>query len=164
MKRASGPCTAITARVDVVSTPPIAATTRSVFDAFGITSKTLSSSHHTMMSSRTEASDLSSKCVYCAFPGAILFKSFVSTDCNFSSEPIPSTRTVPRCDTSNIAAEVRQAACSANVPVPYASGISHPPNGTILAPSARWTASNGEKRIIKRRLKRRLFHLRLDEV
>ena len=141
----------MTARVDVVSTPPIAVTTRSVFDALGITSNTSSSTHHTMMSSRTDASLASSKCVYCARPGPIFKRSLVRTDCNLFSEPAPSTRTVPRCDTSNIAAEERHAACSANVPAAYASGISHPPKGTILAPSSRWTASSGEKRMIRRR-------------
>ena len=30
------------------------------------------------------------------------------------------------------------------MPVGYSSGISQPPNGTIRAPSARWTASSGE--------------------
>ena len=31
------------------------------------------------------------------------------------------------------------------MPVGYSSGMSHPPNGTIRAPSARWTASSGER-------------------
>ena len=44
------------------------------------------------------------------------------------------TRTVPRCDTSNTTAPLRHARCSSIVPEGYSSGISHPPNGTILAP------------------------------
>ncbi len=48
---------------------PSAATTRSVFDALGMTSKRSSSTHHTMMSSSTEASSSSSRWVYCARPG-----------------------------------------------------------------------------------------------
>src|SRR5690606_34812847 len=46
----------------------------------------------------------------------------------------------------NTATPSRQARCSASVPLGYCSGISHPPNGTILAPRARWTASSGEVR------------------
>ena len=39
--------------------------------------------------------------------------------------------TVPRCDTSNTTACSRHARCSSSTPV-YCSGISQPPNGTIL--------------------------------
>jgi len=44
--RASGPCTARMARLAVVSSPPMAATTPSVWTAFGMTSKRSSSLHH----------------------------------------------------------------------------------------------------------------------
>jgi hypothetical protein len=44
------------ARSDVTSTPPMADRTRSVFEAFGMTSKRSSDTHHTMMSSSTDAS------------------------------------------------------------------------------------------------------------
>ena len=67
--RARGPWTAITARPRVTSSPPMAATTRAVFEAFGITSKRSSPTHHTMMSSTTEASSGSSRWVYCVRPG-----------------------------------------------------------------------------------------------
>ena len=103
-RRASGPCTAMMARSAVTSSPPIAARTRSVLEALGITSKTSSSRHHTMMSSSTEASSGSSRCVYCARPGAILPRSLVSWACSVSSAPAPSTRTVPRWLTSNATA------------------------------------------------------------
>ena len=51
------------------------------------------------------------------------------------TRPGPSTRTVPRCETSNATAPVRHATCSAMVPAGYDSGISHPPKGTSLASS-----------------------------
>ena len=52
------------------SPTPRASRTRAVFEAFGMTSKRSSSTHHTMMSSSTEASAGSSRWVYCARPGA----------------------------------------------------------------------------------------------
>ena len=84
---ACGPCTASTARSWVVSSPPIAARTRSVFDALGITSNTsapvvVAGCHHTMMSSSTEPSASSSRWVYWARPGAILPRSLVSAACS----------------------------------------------------------------------------------
>ena len=102
--RAIGPCTAMIARVFVVSTPPIASCTPVVLEALGMTSNTSSPTHHTMMSSNTQASFTSSKCVYCARPTEILFRSFVSAFCNKSNALSPETRTVPKCDTSNSAA------------------------------------------------------------
>ena len=105
------------ARVAVTSSPtPSAPTTRDVFEAFGITSKRVSSTHHTMMSSSTDASSASSRCVYCVRPGAILRKSLVSARCRRSNAFAPVTRTVPRWLTSNATAFVRQARCSASVP------------------------------------------------
>ena len=83
----TGPWTAMIARLAVTSSPPIAATTRSVLDALGMTSKTSSSSHHTMMSSSTDASDSSSRWVYWARPGAILPRSLVRAAWRRSSEP-----------------------------------------------------------------------------
>ncbi len=66
------------ARVAVTSSPPgRAAITRPVLDALGITSKVWSSTHHTMMSSTTEASSESSRWVYWARPGPILARSLV---------------------------------------------------------------------------------------
>src|SRR5262245_58181375 len=55
-------------------------------------------------------------------------------------------RTVPRCDTSNTAADRRHAMCSSSVPV-YSSGMSQPPNSTMRAPSERCTASSGDVRV-----------------
>ena len=104
------------ARLGVTSSPPMAATTRSVLEALGMTSNTSSATHHTMMSSSTEASDSSSRWVYWARPGAILPRSFVRAACSRSSEPGPSTRTVPRWLTSKATAAERQALCSAIVP------------------------------------------------
>ena len=98
--RASGPCTARTARVDVMSAmlhpPPCAAfapssvlTIGSVFDAFGMTSSSSSSTHHTMMSSTTWASSGSSRCVYCARPGPMRPRSLVSAHWSTGTAPGP---------------------------------------------------------------------------
>ena len=111
-----------------------------------MTSKRSSATHHTMMSSVTEASASSSRWVYWARPGPILARSLVRVACSRSRAPAPSTRTVPRWLTSKATAARRQARCSAMVPVGYDSGISQPPKGTILAPSRRWAASSGERR------------------
>ena len=108
-----------------------------------MTSNTSSSTHQTMMSSSTEASTSSRRWVYCARPGAILARSLVNAHCSRSSASAPSTRTVPRWDTSKTTASRRQARCSSSVPAGYATGISHPPKGTIRAPRARCTASSG---------------------
>src|SRR5437016_1210871 len=146
VRRASGPWTAITARVAVMSSPPTAATTRAVLDAFGITWNSPSPTHHTMMSSSTDASASSSRWVYCARPGAILARSLVSARWSASSACGPSTRTVPRWLTSNATAAARHARCSARVPSVYDSGISHPAKSVMRAPSARCSASRGECR------------------
>ena len=71
------PCTASTALRPVTSVPPIAASTREVLEALGMTSKVSSAAHHTIRSSSTEPSS-SSRWVYCALPGAILPRSLVS--------------------------------------------------------------------------------------
>ena len=77
-RRASGPWTATMARRSVVSVPPMADTTRSVLEALGITSKTSSSTHQTMMSSTTEASSSSRRWVYWARPGPMRRRSLDS--------------------------------------------------------------------------------------
>ncbi len=46
------------------------------------------------------------------------------------------------CDTSNMPAPSRTAVCSALTPA-YCTGMSQPPNGTILAPARRWAACSG---------------------
>src|SRR5271166_1991113 len=114
-RRASGPCTATIARSAVVSRPPMAATTRAVFEALGITSKRSSATHHTMMSSVTEPSS-ASRWVYWARPGPILRRSLVKVCCKRSKASGPPTRTVPRWLTSKATAAVRHARCSATVP------------------------------------------------
>ena len=50
-----------------------------MFDAFGMTKKRSGSTHQTMMSSTTCASSASSRCVYCARPGSMRPRSFVSS-------------------------------------------------------------------------------------
>ena len=115
--RASGPGAAITARVSVTSSPPMAARTPSVFEAFGMTSKRSSSTHHTMMSS-TGPSASSARAGGCTAPGRGRSgrRSLVSVAWSRSNASGPVTRTVPRCETSNATAPVRQARCSATVP------------------------------------------------
>ena len=115
--RASGPCTATTARPAVASAPPIAASTREVLDALGMTSNRSAATHQTMMSSATDPSS-ASRWVYWARPGPIRRRSLVSIACSRSNPPGPSTRTVPKWLTSKATAAVRQARCSATVPSP----------------------------------------------
>ena len=78
-------------------------------------------------------------------PGPILPRSLVNARCRRSSASGPAKRTVPRWLTSNTTAPVRQARCSASVPEGYCRGMSQPPNGTILAPRARWVASSEDR-------------------
>ena len=148
-----GPCTASTARVAVTSANSTAssvcakpsanaASSSSVFDAFGITKKRSASTHHTMMSSTTCASCGSRRCVYCARPHSILRRSFVSSHCSSSNAPGPRHSTVPRWETSNTTARARHARCSSSTPA-YCRGMSQPPNGTMRAPRARCCASSG---------------------
>ena len=93
----------------------MAATTRLVFDALGMTSKRSSSTHQTMMSSVTDPV-ASRRWVYWARPGEIFRRSLLSEYCKWSKASGPVTRTVPRWLTSNTTADDRQARCSATVP------------------------------------------------
>ena len=94
------------------------------------------------MSSTTWASRSSSRCVYCARPGSMRFRSLVNAHCRAANAPGPSTRTEPRCETSKTTPDSRQARCSSITPE-YWIGISQPPNSAIRAPRARWTVSSG---------------------
>ena len=141
---ADGPCNAMTARSPVTSDPPMASTTRDVFDAFGITSNRSSPTHQTMMSSSTEPSASSSRCVYCVRPGGDLRQVGGQRACSASNAPAPpparsrggSRRRRPR-------RSGRPGARPACRPGTTAASPS-PPNGTIFAPRARWAASSGE--------------------
>ena len=77
--------------------------------------------------------------MYCARPGPILPRSLVKVGCS-RSMGLVAGRLAPCPDATRRTRRraCRQARCSSIVPV-YSSGISQPPNGTILAPSARWT-------------------------
>ena len=124
--------------------------TRSVFDALGITSNRGSPSssgcHHTMMSSSTEASSASSRCVYWARPGADLAEVV-------GQLPLQRVERVGAFDRGPCRGATRRTrrrrrgrrGARRSCPVGYSSGISQPPNGTMRAPSARWTASSGER-------------------
>ena len=92
---AAGPCTAMTARCVVMSSPPSVLRTDAVFDAFGMTSITPLWCHHTMMSSSTPPS-VSNKWVYCARPGSILPRSLVNVFWTRSAASPSESRTVPR--------------------------------------------------------------------
>ena len=86
-----------------------------------------------MMSSSTERIVGSSRCVYCARPGADLAEVVGERRLQRGrARRAPATRTVPRWLTSNATASSRHARCSASVPVGYASGMSQPPNGDQL--------------------------------
>ena len=102
-----------------------------------------------MMSSSTEASSSSSRWVYWARPGPIL----VEVVGERALEPVEgvgrrSTRTVPRWLTSNATAARAARPVLGQRAVRVGSGMSQPPKGTILAPSARWSASRGEVRSV----------------
>ena len=142
MSLEAGPWTAKTALSAVTSLPPIAPRTLDVLEAFGMTSKRCSLTHQTMRSSSTEPCS-SSRWVYWALPGATLPRLLVRARCRTSCAPAPTTRTVPRWLTSKMAADWRQARCSATVPVPNSSGISQPPNATNRAPWSRCHPSRG---------------------
>ena len=82
-----------------------------------MTSKTSSSTHHTMMSSSTEPSSLVEQMGVLGPPGPDLAEVVGERAWSRSKAPAPSTRTVPRWLTSNATASVRHARCSAMVPV-----------------------------------------------
>ena len=90
--------------------------TRAVLEALGITSKTSSSTHHTMMSSTTEPSASSRRWVYWARPGPMRRRSLERAAWSRSKASAPLTRTVPRWLTSKATDRVRHARCSARVP------------------------------------------------
>ena len=142
--RAVGPWTAITARSAVVSRPPIAARTRSVLEAFGITSNTAGSPpldgmppHDDVVEHRTvgvveEVGVLG--------PSGLDLRQVVRERVLQHVVRVARPRRA-RCRgvtrrTSRRRAGRRGARRSSRV---YSSGISHPPNGTILAPTRRWT-------------------------
>ena len=62
--------------------------------------------------------------------------------CTAASASLPATSISPMWLTSNSPARVRTAMCSSTMPE-YSTGMSHPPNSTILAPRARCRACSG---------------------
>jgi len=72
--------------------------------------------------------------VYCALPGPMRPRSFVSAEFTYSAAPGPRTSALPRWLTSNRPTVVRVAVCSLTVPA-YETGISQPENSAKLAPS-----------------------------
>src|SRR5579884_855669 len=57
----------------------------------------------------------------------------------------PRSSNWPMCERSNSPARFRTASCSLRM-LEYCTGISNPPNGTILAPSARWASCRAVRR------------------
>src|SRR5438552_6101340 len=85
--------------------------------------------------------------VYWAWPSTSRPRSFESKDCRSSLARGPSTSSSPMCETSKTPASVRTAMCSGITPS-YCTGISHPANGTIRAPSATWRSKRGVRRSV----------------
>ena len=79
---------------------------------------------------------------YCACPTASFEASLQEMRCTASSAFFPAISISPMWLTSNIPARSRTARCSTPMPE-YSTGMSQPPNGTILAPKARWRAWSG---------------------
>ena len=106
-----------------------AATSGAVFDAFGITRNSSSPTHHTMMSSTTCASSGSSRCVYCARPGAIRVEVVGERPLQQSKRARRLRRARSRGATRRTTTACsRQARCSSSTLV-YWIGMSQPPNG-----------------------------------
>ena len=111
-----------------------------------MTSKRVSSTHHTMMSSRTPPSSFSSW-VYCARPGATFDRSLHRASCRVeraSGPPDAHGAEVAHVEDDGVAAarEVLGDRPGAGT----ASGISNPPNSTSFAPSAAWTSCSAVRR------------------
>src|SRR5579884_3848978 len=85
--------------------------------------------------------------VYCAWPGRRRSTSFDSIACSRSRAVGPSTSSSPMCETSKTPASPRTALCSAITPS-YCTGISHPANATIRAPSATCRSCSGVRRSV----------------
>src|SRR5215210_8365392 len=83
--------------------------------------------------------------VYCAWPGAILFRSLVRQRLRKSADPGPVTVALPRWLTSNSPTACRTAACSVSTPAPaYSRGIDQPPNAANFAPAALCRSCSGD--------------------
>ena len=85
-------------------------------------------------SSRTPPSGLV-RTLYCAPSSAILLTSLERMRCRNASASGPRVSISPMWLTSNTPTFVRTATCSSRMPA-YCTGISHPANGTSLAPAA----------------------------
>ena len=79
---------------------------------------------------------------YCAWPLASLDASLEVISCTAASASRPAISICPMWLTSNSPARVRTAMCSSTIPE-YSTGMSHPPNSTIRAPSDRCAAFSG---------------------
>src|SRR6266446_3587826 len=85
--------------------------------------------------------------VYWASPASRWSTSFDSVACSRSRAVGPSISISPMCETSKTPVSVRTAMCSGITPS-YCTGISHPANGTIRAPSATWRSKSGVRRSV----------------
>src|SRR5690606_8019828 len=84
--------------------------------------------------------------VYCALPGSIFAREFVSVASTYAEAPGPRTAALPRWLTSKTPTPPRTAACSASTPLPaYSSGISQPPNSANLAPRLTCLSCMGDR-------------------
>src|SRR5688572_33080054 len=96
---------------------------------------------------------------YCARPSTSLETSLEVVPWRNACAPGPSTVICPMWETSKRPAALRTAMCSLMRPA-YSTGMSHPPNGTILAPLSRCAELRGVFR--STRLSRYHSHLGSD--
>src|SRR5438093_269536 len=147
---ASGPCTASKAVASEMSrsrtfAPRFCATTCAqsvaMLAAF-TTSMSRSSKRYTRQSSTKVPCSVRSA-EYWACPGRSAPTSLHVTRCTKALRSGPVTSNSPMWDTSNTPTASRTAVCSAAIPPRYVTGISYPPNGTILAPRLTWMSWSG---------------------
>ena len=131
----------------VVSRPPIAARTRSVFDAFGITSNTSSPSpppHDDVVEHRARRPRRAGGCTAPArapiLAEVVGQRALQRARRRRRPRPGPCRGATRRTRRRRCGRPGARRSCRSA----YASGMSQPPNGTIRAPSARCTASSGD--------------------
>src|SRR3990172_7781923 len=112
-----------------------------MFEAFTVRQYQSSANLYTVTSSTKVPSGVV-RAEYCTWPTPSREASFVVICCTASRAPRPLNSNSPICETSNRPALLLTARCSSRIPA-YWTGISQPPNGTILAPSCRWTSNRG---------------------
>ena len=113
-----------------------------MFDALGITRNSPGAIHHTIRSSTTCASSGRAGGCTARCPGSMRSRSLVNAHCKRRERTGPGDE--ERAEVRDVEHHrvLRHARCSSSTPR-YCSGISHPPNSAMRAPSARCSASSG---------------------